>query len=75
MPIAVKMLRAGEESGRLQADLGAIWPLAFEERVMTRLQRLVAMIEPAMVIVIGLLVGGIVTSILTAVLSVNELAL
>ena len=47
----------------------------FEERVATRLQRLVAVIEPATVIVLGLVVGGIVMSILTAVLSVNELAL
>ena len=34
----------------------------------TRLQRLVAVIEPATVIVLGLVVGGIVMSILTAVL-------
>ena len=39
-----------------------------------RLQRLVAVMEPAMVIVLGLAVGGIVTSILTAVISVNDLA-
>ena len=45
----------------------------FEDRVAMRLQRLVAIIEPATVIVLGLVVGGIVMSILTAVLSVNEL--
>jgi general secretion pathway protein F len=48
--------------------------LAFEERVGLRLQRMVAVIEPVMVIVLGLAVGGIVMSILTAVVSVNELA-
>lgn len=47
----------------------------FEDRVAVRLQRLVAVIEPATVIVLGFVVGGIVMSILTAVLSVNELAL
>lgn len=73
-PLAVKMLRVGEESGRLQ-DVAAHLALSFEDRVATRLQRLVAIIEPVTVIVLGLVVGGIVMSILTAVLSVNELAL
>ncbi|MEK0083355.1 type II secretion system F family protein [Benzoatithermus flavus] len=73
-PLAVKMLRVGEESGRLQ-PVAAHLAGTFEERVATRLQRLVAIIEPATVIVLGLVVGGIVMSILTAVLSVNELAL
>lgn len=73
-PLAVKMLRVGEESGRLQ-PVAAHLAATFEDRVATRLQRLVAVIEPATVIVLGLVVGGIVTSILTAVLSVNELAL
>ena len=73
-PLAVKMLRVGEESGRLQ-PVAAHLAETFEDRVATRLQRLVAVIEPATVIVLGLVVGGIVMSILTAVLSVNELAL
>jgi general secretion pathway protein F len=73
-PLAVKMLRVGEESGRLQ-PVAAHLADTFEERVATRLQRLVALIEPATVIVLGLVVGGIVMSILTAVLSVNDLAL
>jgi general secretion pathway protein F len=73
VPLAVKMLKVGEESGALQpvtAHLGH----NFEERVAQRLQRLVAVIEPVTVIVLGLVVGGIVMSILTAVLSVNDLA-
>ena len=72
-PTAVKMLRVGEESGRLQT-VSAHLAAAFEEKVSLRLQRLVAVIEPCMVIVLGIVVGGIVTSILTAVISVNELA-
>ena len=73
-PLAVKMLRVGEESGRMQPVAAH---LARPSRIgwRSRLQRLVAIIEPATVIVLGLVVGGIVMSILTAVLSVNELAL
>ena len=73
-PLAVKMLRVGEESGRMQ-PVAAHLAATFEDRVATRLQRLVAIIEPVTVIVLGLVVGGIVMSILTAVLSINELAL
>jgi general secretion pathway protein F len=73
VPAAVKMLRVGEESGRL-GIVAAHLADAFEERVATRLGRLVAVIEPVLVIVLGVLVGGIVMSILSAVISVNELA-
>lgn len=72
-PTATKMLRVGEESGSLQ-PVAMHLALSFEDKVDLRLQRLVAMIEPAMVITLGLIVGGIVTSILTAVISVNDLA-
>jgi general secretion pathway protein F len=73
VPMAVKMLRVGEESGRLKI-VAAHLADAFEERVATRLGRLVAVIEPVLVIVLGILVGGIVMSILSAVISVNDLA-
>lgn len=73
VPTAAKMLRVGEESGRLREVAGHV-AQAYEDKVGLRLQRLVALIEPTMVIVLGLVVGGIVMSILTAVISVNELA-
>ena len=72
-PTAAKMLRVGEESGALQSVAGHL-AASFEDKVNLRLQRLVAVIEPVMVIGLGLIVGGIVTSILTAVISVNDLA-
>lgn len=72
-PTAAKMLRVGEESGALQS-VSFHLANSFEDKVNLRLQRLVAIVEPTMVIGLGLLVGGIVTSILTAVISVNELA-
>ena len=74
VPMAVKLLRAGEEGGRLR-PVAAHLADAFDERVATRLSRLVAILEPTLVIVLGVLVGGIVMSILTAVISVNDLAI
>jgi general secretion pathway protein F len=67
------LLRLGEEN----AELG---PMALraadihEERTRIALQRLVALLVPAITIVMGIAVAGIVTSLLTAMLSLNDLA-
>lgn len=74
VPMAAKLLRAGEDSGRLRSVATHLAD-AFDERVATRLSRLVAILEPTLIIVLGVLVGGIVMSILTAVISVNDLAI
>lgn len=72
-PLAVRLLRVGEESGRL-APVAEHLAETFEERVATRLTRLVALVEPLVIVSLGLLVGGIVVSILAAVVAVNDLA-
>lgn len=72
-PLAVRLVRVGEESGRLAAVAEHLAE-AFEERLATRLTRLVALIEPLVIVTLGLLVGGIVVSILAAVVAVNNLA-
>ncbi|NVN13109.1 type II secretion system F family protein, partial [Nguyenibacter vanlangensis] len=69
----VHLLRLGEET----AQLG---PMALraadihEEQVRVATQRLVALLVPAITIVMGLLVAGIVSSLLLAMLSLNDLA-
>lgn len=72
-PLAVRLLRVGEESGRL-AEVAEYLAEAFEERVASRFARLVALVEPLVIVTLGLLVGGIVVSILSAVIAVNDLA-
>ena len=67
------LLRLGEEN----AELG---PMALraadihEERTRIALQRIVALLVPAITIIMGIAVAGIVTSLLTAMLSLNDLA-
>jgi general secretion pathway protein F len=73
-PLAVRLLHAGEEGGRLR-EVAAHLAEAFDERVALRLGRFVTILEPTLVILLGVMVGGIVMSILAAVISVNELAL
>jgi len=72
-PMGRKLLQTAEESGRLE-PLSRYIAERFEQRIASRLQRLVTLLEPVLVIGLGGIVGGIVIAILTAVLSVNELA-
>ncbi|MBV8591715.1 MAG: type II secretion system F family protein, partial [Acetobacteraceae bacterium] len=72
-PRTIHLLRLGEEN----AQLG---PMALraaeihEERTRLAVQRLVALLVPAITILMGIAVAGIVASLMTAMLSLNELA-
>lgn len=72
-PMGLKLMKTAEESGRLE-PLSRYIAERFEQRIATRMQRFVTLLEPVLVIALGGIVGGIVIAILTAVLSVNELA-
>jgi general secretion pathway protein F len=72
-PRTTHLLRLGEEN----AQLG---PMALraaeihEERTRLAMQRLVALLVPAITIIMGVAVAGIVASLMTAMLSLNDLA-
>ena len=69
----VHLLRLGEET----AQLGPLCLRAadmFEERTRLALQRLVALLVPAITILMGAAVAGIVSSLLLAMLSLNNVA-
>src|SRR4029450_7710951 len=70
--LAVHMVRVGEETGRLEEVLlkgGA----DLEGDTRRRLTRLVALAEPVIILVMGLLVGFIVLAMLPAIFSISEL--
>ena len=71
--VAVELLRLGEETGRLDEVAGHLAD-ASDARLETALKRLLALLEPASILLIALLVGGIVISILSALVSINALA-
>ncbi len=72
-PLAVQMLRVGEETGRIDMTASHIAD-AYERKLEAAIKRLVTLVEPALIIILGLAVGGIVMSILLAVISINDLA-
>ena len=72
--LAVHMVRVGEETGRLEEMLLKVGAV-LEADTRRRLTRLVALAEPAIILVMGLLVGFIVLAMLLAIFSISELPL
>ena len=73
-PMACQMIRMGEQSNRLpEMLLHAATKL--EARVAGRLRRLIQVLTPALTLGIGLIVGLLIYTTLSAVLDINDLAL
>ena len=69
--LAVQLMTLGEQTGKLDSmllELAAIYDR--EVRVATK--RMVALVEPAVILAMGLVVGTIVISTLLAIVSINE---
>jgi general secretion pathway protein F len=73
-PMAVHMVRVGEETGRLEDMLVKV-ASDFELEVRRLVKRLMGLLEPAIILVMGLLVGFIVVALLMAIFSLTEVAL
>ena len=72
-PVAVRMLRLGEEAGHL-AGISMRAADLFEVRLERRLESLVAIIGPVSIIAIATIVGGLVISLMTSLISIGQLA-
>lgn len=73
-PLAVQLVRVGEESGHQEEMLLKIADI-FETDTGRSLDRILTLIGPVVTIVLGFIVAGVIASILTAVLSIYDLAL
>jgi general secretion pathway protein F len=70
--IVAQMLAVGEEAGRLEETF-MIVAERFEAESRRLIKRTVGLIEPALILLMGLIVGFIVISMLIAVFSINEI--
>ncbi len=70
--IAVHLLKVGEETGNLDQMLLKVAD-NFDTDTEQRMKRLVTMVEPVLILLMGAVIGVIVISMLTAILSVNDL--
>ncbi len=71
--LAAHMIRVGEETGHLEEMLIQVADV-YDKEVRSSIKRLLALLEPALILTLGLVIAAIILSILVAILSINELA-
>ena len=72
-PMAIRTLRLGEDAGQLPMLAGRVADF-YDAKLQRGLDRIVGAIGPASIIVISVIVGGLIVSVMTALLSVNQIA-
>ena len=72
-PLALNMVRLGEETGRLDSMLLEVARVQDVE-IQTGIKRGLTLLEPAMILVLGVVIASIIVSLLMGILSVNDLA-
>ena len=69
---ALQMIQVGEETGKLDEMLIRVADI-YDQEVSTSTERMLSVLEPVMIIGLGLVIGGIIMSILVAILGINDL--
>ncbi len=70
--LALHMIQVGEETGRLEEMLLKVADI-YEDEVGAVIKRLLALLEPALILSLGVMIAGIIISILLGILGVNDL--
>ncbi|MFN0166072.1 MAG: type II secretion system F family protein [Bryobacteraceae bacterium] len=73
-PLAGHLLSVGEETGRLDQMFARMAEI-YEADTKASIRRFTSLFEPVVILVMGILVGGLILSILLAITSINEVAL
>lgn len=73
-PVMINMLRVGEETGSLTASALHMAEM-FEDKLETAVQRTFTIIEPVIILLVSIFIAGVIISILSAVISINDLAI
>jgi general secretion pathway protein F len=71
--LGMQMIKVGEETGRLEDMLLQVADI-YDREVRIAVQRMLSLLEPALIVGLGLVIATIILSILIAIVSVNELA-
>ena len=72
-PLAINLIRVGEETGRVGPMMLELANILNRE-VETGIKRLLTLVEPVLILVLGVLIAAIIVSILLGILSINDLA-
>ncbi len=69
---AIHMIRVGEESGRLEELLLQVANL-YDRETQTTIKRALSLLEPVLILVLGVIIAAVIISILVAILGINQL--
>lgn len=69
--LTVHLLEVGEETGKLDAMLIQVAD-TYDKEVRASMKNLLALLEPSIILVMGLIIGLVVLSMLVAIMSINE---
>lgn len=71
--MAMQMIKMGEETGRLEEMLLRVATI-YDKQLRTSIAQMLALLEPVLIITMGLMIAGIMVAIFSAILGVNDLA-
>lgn len=71
-PLVIHMITIGEKTGELPQMLQNV-SATYEEQVAVKIEGLTSLLEPAMIIFMGVVVGGIVASIFVPLIQLNDI--
>jgi general secretion pathway protein F len=73
-PLAMHLIEVGEESGKLDGMLIQVAEV-YDVEVRNSVKNLIAFFEPALILLMGIIIGTIVVSMLIAIFSINDIPL
>ncbi|MDX9821616.1 MAG: type II secretion system F family protein [Syntrophales bacterium] len=73
-PMALSMIAVGEETGQLDSMLMKV-AVIYEKSLKQAVKRFMALLEPVLILVMGLIIGFIVISMLLAIFSISDIPL
>jgi len=73
-PLAMHLVEVGEESGKLDAMLIQVADV-YDVEVRNNVKKLVSLFEPALILIMGIIIGTIVVSMMLAIFSINDVPL
>jgi general secretion pathway protein F len=71
--LSIQLIRIGEETGRLEEMLSEVAEI-YDQEVQRTLERLLAILVPALTVAMGALIALIIAAVMMAMISINELA-
>lgn len=72
-PLAINLVRVGEETGRIGPMMLELSEV-LDREVETGIKRALTLLEPILILLLGVLIAAIIVSILLGILSINDLA-